>query len=99
MNATYETANPKDIGMRNKKRGGKLVRVTLAGHRGPQPCVLVEEDRPPSPAGKSEQQGEMTTASPPSTTEKGKNDKKRKLNWHPKCLQAAGMEVRFPEER
>ena len=26
------------------------------------------------------------------------NAKKRRLNWHSKCLQAAGVEVKFPEE-
>ena len=30
--------------------------------------------------------------------EESKNAKKRKLNWHFKCLQAAGLDVKFPEE-
>ena len=32
------------------------------------------------------------------STDKGENTKKRKLNWHFKCLQAARVEVEFPEE-
>ena len=50
---------------------------------------------------KGEQPGEKRTiCSTPSagSAEKNKKAKKRKLNWHFKCLQAAGGDVRFPED-
>ena len=55
----------------------------------------------PGPTSKGEQPGEKRTASStPSAggADKGnENAKKRRLNWHSKCLQAAGFEVKFPE--
>ena len=55
----------------------------------------------PGPTPKDEQPGERRTV--PSTSSAGGADKgnentqKRRLNWHSKCLQAAGFEVKFPE--
>ena len=56
----------------------------------------------PNPTPKGEPSGEKRPA--PSTPSAGgadkssENAKKRRLNWHSKCLQAAGVEVKFPEE-
>ena len=79
-------------------RGDFLERVTLVEDNSPQPLQLVEEDHL---APKGEEDAEKRAA-PPSTpngggAEKGKNTENRKLNLHSKCLQAAGMEVKFPE--
>ena len=76
------------------------VRVTR-GDEGPQP--------PPTggrgalnPTPKGEPSGERRPA--PSTPSAGgadksnENAKKHRLNWHSKCLQAAGVEVKLPEE-
>ena len=55
----------------------------------------------PNPTPKVKPPGEKRTVpSTPSTggADKKDNAKKRKLNWHSKCLQAAGVEVKFPEE-
>ena len=60
----------------------------------------------PNPAPRKEQQGEQQgekQAAPPSNPtaggpEKGENAKKRKLNWHSKCLMKAGVEVKFPPQ-
>ena len=55
-----------------------------------------------NPTPKGELSGEKRPA--PSTPSAGgadkssRNAKKRRLNWHSKCLQAAGVEVKFPEE-
>ena len=54
------------------------------------------------PTPKGERSGEKRPA--PSTPSAGgadkssDNAKKHRLNWHSKCLQAAGVEVKFPEE-
>ena len=56
----------------------------------------------PNPTPKGELSGEKRPA--PSTPSAGgadkssENAKKRRLNWHSKCLQAAAVEVKFPEE-
>ena len=56
----------------------------------------------PSPTPKGEPSGEKRPA--PSTPSAGgadkssENAKKRRLSWHSKCLQAAGVEVKFLEE-
>ena len=56
----------------------------------------------PNPTPEGEPSGEKRPA--PSTPSAGgannssENTKKRRLNWHSKCLQAAGVEVKFPEE-
>ena len=55
----------------------------------------------PGPTSKGEQPAEKRTV--PSTRSAGgadkgnENTKKRCLNWHSKCLQASGFEVKFPE--
>ena len=82
--------------------GDPLVRVTLVEDEGPQPLPLVEEDRltlPPQRVS-SRVRSELRPPSIPSGSgaEKGENAKKRKLNWHSKCLQAAVVEVKFPKE-
>ena len=57
--------------------------------------------RKPGPTPKVEQPREKRTApSTPSASgaDKGsENAKNRRLNWHSKCLQAAGFGVKFPE--
>ena len=76
------------------------VRVTLEDE-GPQPPPTAGRG-PPNPTPKVEPSGEKRPA--PSTPSAGgadkssDNAKKRRLNWHTKCLQAAGVEVNFPEE-
>ena len=56
----------------------------------------------PNPKRKGEHPREKRTV--PSTLGAGspdkgsENAKKRRLSWHSKCLQAAGVEVKFPEE-
>ena len=56
----------------------------------------------PNPTSKGEPSGEKRPA--PSNPSAGgadkssENAKKRHLNWHSKCLPAAGVEVKFPEE-
>ena len=56
----------------------------------------------PNPTPKGEPSGEKRPApSTPSARcadKSNENAKKRRLNWHSKCLQAAGVEVKFPEE-
>ena len=75
-------------------------RVTLKDE-GPQPPPTGGRGAP-HPTPKAGPSGEKRPA--PSTPSAGgadkssENAKKRRLNWHSKCLQAAGVEVRFPEE-
>ena len=77
------------------------VRVTLVEHESGQPPPLVEEEHP-APHLKGEQSGDNRPV--PSTLSAGgadkgsENAKKRRPNLHSKCLQAAGVEVKFPEE-
>ena len=56
----------------------------------------------PNPTPKGEPAGEKrpapSTPSAGGADKSGENAKKRPLNWHSKCLQAAGVEVKFPEE-
>ena len=58
--------------------------------------------RAPNPTPKGDPSGEKRPA--PSTSSAGgahkssENAKKRRLNWHSNCLQAARVEVKFPEE-
>ena len=83
-------------------KGDPVVRITMMEDRGPLPVRLGGRG-PPNPAFQSEQQAEKRTAPPPSPTngcaQKGKNSTKRELDKHFECLQAARMEVKFPEER
>ena len=57
----------------------------------------------PNPSPKVEPSGEKrpapSTPSAGSAKKSSENAKKRRLNLHSKCLQAAGVEVKFPEER
>ena len=68
---------------------------------GPQPPPLVEDEHP-NPTPKGEPSGEKRPApSTPSACgadKSSENAKKRSLNRHSKCLQAAGVEVKFPKE-
>ena len=79
--------------------GGPQVRVTLVEGEGTQPPQVENEHQAPPPKG--EQPGEKRTVpSTPSASgaDKGnENAKKRRLNWHSKCLQAADFEFKFPE--
>ena len=55
----------------------------------------------PNPTPKCEQPGEKRTV--PSTcsgcgAEKNGNANQRRLSWHFKCLQAAGVDFEFPDE-
>ena len=56
----------------------------------------------PNPTPKGEPSGEKRpTPSTPSAggaNKSSENAKNRRLSWHSKCLQAAGVEVKFPEE-
>ena len=56
----------------------------------------------PNPTPKGEPSGKKRpTPSTPSAggaDKSSENAKKRRPNWHSKCLQAAGVEVKFPEE-
>ena len=88
-------------------KGGALtlevlrVRETLVEDEGPQPPLSGGREAP-NPAPQGEPSGEKRPA--PSTPSAGgadkssENAKKRRLNRHSKCLQAAGVEVKFPEE-
>ena len=40
----------------------------------------------------------LSPPTPAHSGEKNENAKKRKLNLHYKCLQAAGLKVKFPEK-
>ena len=62
---------------------------------------LVEEEHPTSHLRVSrrfEKQPAPSTPSVGGTNKSSEDAKKRRLNWHSKCLQAAGVEVKFPEE-
>ena len=56
----------------------------------------------PNPTPKGEQSGEkrpfLSTPSASGADRGRENAQKRHLNWHSKCLQAPGVEVKFPEE-
>ena len=89
------------------RRGGGLtlevlrVRITLE-HEGPQPPPLVEERHPTPHLRLSRRVRNVQPPPPPSAggaKKSSENAKKRRLNWHSKCLQAAGVDVKFPEER
>ena len=76
------------------------VRVTL-GDEGPQPPPLVAEEHPTTHLRVSRQvkNGLPPPAPTPGGADKSsQNARKRRLNWQSKCLQAAGVEVKFPEE-
>ena len=84
--------NPERSPGKSNPGGGRRSSAPPTGRRGP-----------PNPATPKREQGEKLAA-PPSTpsaggAKKGETAKKRKLNWHFKCLQAVGVEVKFPEER
>ena len=86
-------------------KGGALtleVRVTLVEDERSQPPLLVEEEHPTPRERMSHRvkngQPPPTPCSAGGADKSSKNVKKLSLNWHSKCLQAAGVEVRFPEE-
>ena len=77
------------------------VRVTLVEGEGPQPAPLVEDENPTPHSRVSRRVKNSLSPSTPSAggaNKSSENAKKRRLNWHSKCLQAAGVEVKFPEE-
>ena len=55
-----------------------------------------EEHPPPHLRVSSRLKSRLSPPTPAHGGEKNENAKKRKLNWHSKCLQAAGLEVKFP---
>ena len=83
-------ANPRDFKVKGNP-GGRRSSAALTGERGA-----------PNPKPKAEASGEKRPA--PSTLGAGGADKssekaiKRRLTRHCKCLQAAGVKVKFPEE-
>ena len=97
----------KNAGKGGKPEGGALtlevlsVRVTLAEDKGPQPPPLLEEDHPTPHLRVSRR---VKNGLPPPVAaldgadKSSENAKKSKLNWHSHCLQAAGVEVKFPDE-
>ena len=77
-----------------------IVRVTLEDE-GPQPPPLVEEEQPTPHlrVGRPVRNGQPPPPPGAGGADKSsENAKKRRLHWHSKCLQAAGPEVKFPEE-
>ena len=54
----------------------------------------------PTPKGEpsGEKQPALSTPSAGGADKSSENAKKHRLNWHSKCLQAAGVEGKFPEE-
>ena len=87
-----EGGGPSPGGSKGKDNpGGRRSSAPPAGGRGAS-----------DPTPKDEPSGEKRPA--PSTLSAGgadkssENAKKRRPNWHSKCLQAAGVEVEFPEE-
>ena len=82
-------------------RGDPVIRVTLVEDGGSQPLPLVGGDRltlPPRVSSRVRSEPPPPPSPINGGAEKGENTKKRKLNWPSKCLQAAGVEVKFPEE-
>ena len=90
-----------------RKKGGELtledlrVRVTLEGDEGPLPPATGGRGAP-NPTPEAEQSGEKrpVPATPGASGADKSNEKakKRRLNSHSTCLQAAGSEVKLPEE-
>ena len=71
--------------------GGQRSSAPPAGGRGaPDPKLKGEPSGGKQPA--------PSTPSAVHADKSSENAKKRRLNWHSKCLQAAGVEVKFPEE-
>ena len=83
--------SPRDFKGKGIPSGGRRSSAPPTGGRGA-----------PKPTPKGEPSGEKRPApSNPSaggTDKSSENAKKRRLNWHSKCLQAAGAEIKFPEE-
>ena len=75
------------------------LRITHEGQRSPAPPT--GGSGAPNPTPKSELSGEKrpgpSTPSAGGADKSSENGRKRRLNWHSKCLQAAGVEVKFPE--
>ena len=77
------------------------VSVTLVEDEGPQPPPTGGRGAPkftPNGGPSDEKRPAPSTPSAGGADKSSKNAKKRRLNWHSKCLQAAGDEVKFPEE-
>ena len=92
---------PKEGGQNPWGSQGKGKGDPGGGRRSSAPAPPTFGRGAPNPTPEGEQPGEKRTVpSIPSAsgTEKNDNAKKRKLNWHSKCLKAATVEVKFPEE-
>ena len=86
-------------------KGGALtlevlrVRVTVEdeGPRPPATCGRGACNPTPKGEPSGEKQPAPSTPSAGGTDKSSENAKKRRLNWHSKCSQSAGVEVKFPE--
>ena len=103
-----EEERGKNAGKGGKPEGGGgqalevlRVRVTLVEDEGPQPPPLVEQQHPTPHLRVSRRVKNglpLSGRSAGGADKSSKNAKKRDLNRHSKCLQAAGVEVKFPED-
>ena len=101
-----------DEGRKNAGKGGKPKGVGPhpggfkgkgnpgGGRRSSAPSTRAGGAPNPTPEGEpsGEKRPAPSTPSAAGADKRGKNAKKRRLNWHSKCLQAAGVAVQFPEE-
>ena len=84
-------ANPGGFKGKGNPGGGRRSSAPPSGGRGaPNPTPTAEPSGEKRPA--------PSTPSPGGAEKNSKNAKERRLNWNSKCLQAAGVEVKFPEE-
>ena len=84
--------NPGGFKGKGNPGGGRRSSAPPSGAIGaPNPTLKGEPSGEPRPAPSSPSAGGADKSS--------ENAKKRRLNWHSKCLQAAGVEVMFAEER
>ena len=77
------------------------VRETGVEDKGPQPLPLVDGDPltlPPKVSSRMKRELHRPPFPFAGRANNGANAKRRKLSWHSRCLQAAGVEVKFPEE-
>ena len=77
------------------------VRLTLVEDEGPQPSPTGGRgaaNATPKGEPSDEKQPAPSTPSAGGANKSSENAKKRSLNWHSDCLQAAGVGMKFPEE-
>ena len=79
--------------------GGSRGKGNPAARRSPAPPTSGRGAPKPTPKGapSGEKRPAPSTPSAGGSDKNSENAKKRRLNWHSKCLQAAGVEVKFPE--